>query len=184
MGGLVCWLIWKRWYARIIYFRIIFSFFFLQMLLFTFYFCCIYPISLTVTGMALKFVTRYTHFSNLFYFYCLQFFAIHYLIYCKKKIVGGISKENHDYRFSKENHWSVLNYFQTRAPYIYCNFSALHSGFKCLKPAKIKWFHEIFPSKFQQIHIISVSGHCMWVIFKICQTVAGFSMIGQFHDFF
>ena len=42
----------------------------------------------------------------------------------------------------------------------------------------------IFKSKFQQIHIISVSGHCMWVIFKICQTVAGCSIIGQFHDFF
>ena len=149
-----------------------------------FYFCCIYPISLTVTGMALKFVTRYTHFSNLFYFYCLQFFASHFLLCCKKKIVGGISKENHDYRFSKENNWSVLNYFQTRAPYIYCNFSALHSGSKCLKSAKIMWFHELFPSKFQQIHIISVSGHCMWVIFKICQTVAGWIMIGQFHDFF
>ena len=74
-----------------------------------FYFCCIYPISLTVTGMALKFVTRYTHFSNLFYFYCLQFFASHFLLCCKKKIVGGISKENHDYRFSKESNWSVLN---------------------------------------------------------------------------
>ena len=132
-----------------IYFRIIFSFFFLQMLLFTFYFCCIYPISLTVTGMALKFVTRYTHFSNLFYY--LQFFAIRYLLYCKKKkIVGGISKENHDYRFSKENNWSILNYFQTRAPYIYSNFSALQSGSKCLKPAKIKWFHKFFHPSFSR----------------------------------
>ena len=43
---------------------------------------------------------------------------------------------------------------------------------------------QIFPSKFQQIPIISVSGHCMWVIFKICPTVAGWSIIGQFHDFF
>ena len=31
---------------------------------------------------------------------------------------------------------------------------------------------------------ISVSGHCMHFIFKICQVVIGISMISQFHEFF
>ena len=31
----------------------------------------------------------------------------------------------------------------------------------------------IFPSKFKKIRKISISGHCMHLIFKICQIVAG-----------
>ena len=42
----------------------------------------------------------------------------------------------------------------------------------------------IFPSKFQQIHLISVSSHCKRFIFKIRQTVAGTSITSRFHDFF
>ena len=41
----------------------------------------------------------------------------------------------------------------------------------------------IFPSKFLQMHITSVSGHCMLYIFKTLQIVAGTSMSLQFHDF-
>jgi hypothetical protein len=42
----------------------------------------------------------------------------------------------------------------------------------------------IFPSKFQKIDLISVSGHCMHFILKICQTVAGIiSVTSQFHEF-
>ena len=40
----------------------------------------------------------------------------------------------------------------------------------------------IFPSKFQQIWIISVSSHFIHFIFKICQTAA--DKIKQFHEFF
>ena len=43
---------------------------------------------------------------------------------------------------------------------------------------------QIFPSKFQQIQVISVSGHFIHFIFKICQTAADISMIKQFHEFF
>ena len=39
-------------------------------------------------------------------------------------------------------------------------------------------------SKFQQIHLISVSGHYMRIILKVCQTVADTSMIRQFHELF
>ena len=42
---------------------------------------------------------------------------------------------------------------------------------------------QVFPRNFQQIHIISISGHCVPFIFKICQTVAGTSRIRHFHDF-
>ena len=42
----------------------------------------------------------------------------------------------------------------------------------------------VFPNKFQQIHIPSVSNHCILCIFKTCQIVAGTSMIRQFHEFF
>ena len=42
----------------------------------------------------------------------------------------------------------------------------------------------VFPSKFLQIHITSVSGHYVVYIFKTCQIIAGTSMILQFHDFF
>ena len=39
-----------------------------------------------------------------------------------------------------------------------------------------------FPNKFQQIQIIFVSRHCKHFIFKICQTIAGRSVISQFHE--
>jgi len=54
-------------------------------------------------------------------------------------------------------------------------------------PPKIRSFDvisRVFPSKFQQIHIISVSGHCMCLVLKICQTVAGISKTSAFHEFF
>ena len=44
----------------------------------------------------------------------------------------------------------------------------------------ISW---IFPSKFQRIHMTSVSGHWMRFIFKICQTVAGIIISSQLHEF-
>ena len=34
------------------------------------------------------------------------------------------------------------------------------------------------------VHLISVSGHFIHFIFKICQTAADISMIKQFHEFF
>ena len=46
-----------------------------------------------------------------------------------------------------------------------------------------KVISRVFPWKFLQIHITSVSG-CLRFTFKICQTVAGTSMISQFHEFF
>ena len=52
------------------------------------------------------------------------------------------------------------------------------------KYVHLKGFHEFFPSKFQQIQIISVSGHFIYFIFKICQIAADISMIKQFHEFF
>ena len=62
-----------------------------------------------------------------------------------------------------------------------------HSGFKCQKihqnislPMVIS---RVFPWKFLQHHITSVSG-CLHFTFKICQTVAGTSMIRWFHEFF
>ena len=53
-------------------------------------------------------------------------------------------------------------------------------------PPKIRSFDvisRVFPSKFQQIHIISVSGHCMRLVLKICQTVAGIGKTSPFHEF-
>ena len=47
-----------------------------------------------------------------------------------------------------------------------------------LNPPKTSWLKEIswiFLSTFQHIHIISIFIHCMHLIFKICQTVAGVS---------
>ena len=38
----------------------------------------------------------------------------------------------------------------------------------------------IFPNKLEQINLISLSGHDMHFIFKICQTVAA----SQFHEFY
>ena len=49
------------------------------------------------------------------------------------------------------------------------------SGSKLPNPPKIRALDvisRVFSSKCLQIHIISVSGHCMFFIFKICQTVA------------
>ena len=50
-----------------------------------------------------------------------------------------------------------------------------NSGSKWLKPAKNKftlmWFREFFSSKFQQIHIMSVSGDFISIT-SLCQTVA------------
>ena len=40
----------------------------------------------------------------------------------------------------------------------------------------------IFPSKLQQIHLISVSGHCTHFMFKICQTVASTRINCQFNE--
>ena len=42
----------------------------------------------------------------------------------------------------------------------------------------------IFPSKFQQIHMIFVSVHSVHSIFKICQTVADVFLTNQFLQFF
>ena len=62
----------------------------------------------------------------------------------------------------------------------------LHSGSKWLKPAK-KYLpsviSRIFQIKFQQIHLISVSGHCKCFIFKMCQNVAAIRINSQFHEF-
>jgi hypothetical protein len=41
----------------------------------------------------------------------------------------------------------------------------------------------VFPSNFQQIHIVSVWSHCILYIFKTCQIITGTSMIRQFHEF-
>ena len=41
----------------------------------------------------------------------------------------------------------------------------------------------IFPDRFQQFCIISVSGDCMHCMFKTCQVVVSISMTGQFHNF-
>ena len=42
----------------------------------------------------------------------------------------------------------------------------------------------ICSGNFQQIHIISVSGDYSHFLSKICQIVAGTTMISQFHEFF
>ena len=58
----------------------------------------------------------------------------------------------------------------------YCRLYYKASGSKLPNPPKIRALDVIslvFSSKFPQIHIISVSGHCMSFIFKSCQTVAG-----------
>ena len=53
----------------------------------------------------------------------------------------------------------------------------------CLKISSHMVISRVFPCKFLQIHITSVSG-CLRFTFKICQTVAGTSMTCQFHEFF
>ena len=45
-----------------------------------------------------------------------------------------------------------------------------------------KVISRVFPWKFLQIHITSISG-CLHFRFKICQTVARTSAISQFHEF-
>ena len=55
-----------------------------------------------------------------------------------------------------------------------------HCGSKWLKPAKNKFtevISQVFTNKFQPSHKVSVSGHRISFIFKICQTVAGISMM-------
>ena len=62
-----------------------------------------------------------------------------------------------------------------------------HCGSKWLKPAKNKFtevISQVFTNKFQPSHIVSVSGHHISFIFKICQTVAGITIMSRFHDFF
>ena len=41
---------------------------------------------------------------------------------------------------------------------------------------------QVFTSKFQHIHITSVSVHNMRLVFKICQTFESFSITSQFHE--
>ena len=56
-----------------------------------------------------------------------------------------------------------------------------------LKPAENKFTHSgltSFSMQVLQIQIVSVSGYVKHYIFKICQIVAGISMIRQFHEFF
>ena len=55
-----------------------------------------------------------------------------------------------------------------------------------MKPAKIDLptvISRIFQIKIQQIHLISVSGHCKCFIFKMCQNVAAICITSQFHEF-
>ena len=66
-------------------------------------------------------------------------------------------------------------------------YAAPHQGSKWVKPAKnisIEGISRVFSSKLRQIHIISISGHCKPFVFKICRTVAGITMMCQFHEFF
>ena len=43
---------------------------------------------------------------------------------------------------------------------------------------------QFFLLNVEHIYITSVSGYCIFFIFKTCQTVVCTSMINQFHDFF
>ena len=43
---------------------------------------------------------------------------------------------------------------------------------------------QVFTNKFQPSHKVSVSGHRISFIFKICQTVAGITIMSRFHNFF
>ena len=52
------------------------------------------------------------------------------------------------------------------------------------KISSLELISRVFPCKFQQIEIISVSGHQIHFILKICQTAPDISMISRFHDFF
>ena len=61
-----------------------------------------------------------------------------------------------------------------------------HFGSKLLKSAtkisSLVAISRVFPWKFLQIHITSISG-CLYFSFKICQTIAGTITISQFHEF-
>ena len=52
------------------------------------------------------------------------------------------------------------------------------------KISSLELISRVFPCKFQQIEIISVSGHQIHFILKICQSAPDISMISRFHDFF
>jgi hypothetical protein len=62
------------------------------------------------------------------------------------------------------------------------------SGSKWPKPAKYRItssdFTNFLQLTFRQFYCISVSGLCVRFTFKICQIIAGISIICQFHDFF
>ena len=53
----------------------------------------------------------------------------------------------------------------------------------CPKPPKLSSL-DVISRVFQQIHIISVTCHCIPFVFKICQSVADISRIRQLHEFF
>ena len=57
------------------------------------------------------------------------------------------------------------------------------SSYNLPKISSFDVISRVFPSKFQEIHFIFVSGHCMRFVFKIYQTVAGVSATSQFHEF-
>ena len=78
--------------------------------------------------------------------------------------------------------WQNATEFQT----VYFGAVSSTVGPDSWNPPKISLFvliSWIIPSKFQQIHMTSVSGHCTQFIFKICQTVAGIRITSQFLDF-
>ena len=66
-------------------------------------------------------------------------------------------------------------------PYLVLTLQTMWSLFQLSIKISLGVISRIFPSKFQLIHLISVSGNCIPLIFKICQTVVGISMICQFH---
>ena len=57
------------------------------------------------------------------------------------------------------------------------------NGEKPLEKSSPKVISWVFPCKFLQIYITSVSG-CLRFTFKICQNFAGTSTTSQFHNFF
>ena len=65
--------------------------------------------------------------------------------------------------------------------------SGLTQRQRWLKPAKSKFtwcnFTNVLKEIFKDLYIISVSGDWMHFICKICQIVAGISIISQFHEF-
>ena len=58
------------------------------------------------------------------------------------------------------------------------------NGLNRPKISSLDVISRVFLVKFQQIHITFFSGHLMrFILFKIRQTVAGISLIRQFHEF-